>query len=230
MSRAFPLRLPWVLLTRYLSTPRHKAYTVPLVNQTQQFLTYAQPALANITTPESTLVSFWIGTNDIFDTVDSKVDDKTLYGDMAATLYASIQTIHDAGYRNFLIMNLAPLDKTPKNVAKIIPAPGPSKVKRFNDIMAAQAENFKQRNTDSKVVVFDANTFLTSVLKNPDPYGIKNTKGFCAAWNQPGVVADGTRYGCLPMNQYFWFNTAHMTTRTHEILAGEVKRVLSGGS
>jgi phospholipase/lecithinase/hemolysin len=71
---------------------------------------------------------------------------------------------------------------------------------------------------------------LNGVLKRPAPYGIKNTKDFCAAWNQPGVVADATVYGCLPMNEYFWFNTAHMTTRMHEILAVEVKKFLSGSS
>ena len=216
--------------TTIFSTPRHKAYTVPLVNQTQQFLTYAQPALHNITTPESTLVSFWIGTNDIFDTSTSKVPIDTLYTDMISTLYQSIQTIHDAGYRNFLIMNLAPLDKTPKNVRKLRPLPSTSMVNRWNTILASQASDFRTRNADSNVVVFDANTFLNGVLKKPAPYGIKNTKDFCAAWDQPNVVANAEQYGCLPMNQYFWFNIAHMTTRTHEILAAEVKRVLSGGS
>jgi phospholipase/lecithinase/hemolysin len=200
------------------------------VNQTQQFLTYAQPALHNITTPETTLTTFWIGTNDIFDTATSKVPVNTLYTDMITTLYASIQTIHDAGYRNFLIMNLAPLDKTPKNVAKLIPSPSSSKVNRFNSILASQARDFQKRNADSNVVVFDANTFLNGVLKRPAPYGIKNTKDFCAAWNQPGVVADATVYGCLPMDEYFWFNTAHMTTRMHEILAVEVKKFLSGST
>ncbi|KAH0287420.1 lysophospholipase A [Aureobasidium namibiae CBS 147.97] len=211
-------------------TPRHKAYTVPLVNQTQQFLTYAQPALHNITTPETTLATFWIGTNDIFDTSTSKVPIDTLYTDMITTLYQSIQTIHDAGYRNFLIMNLAPLDKTPKNVRSIRPLPSKSMVNRWNTILASQAADFRTRNSDSNVVVFDSNTFLNEILKNPAPYGIKNTKDFCAAWNQPNVVADATQYGCLPMDQYFWFNTAHLTTHTHEILAAEVKRVLSGGS
>lgn len=149
---------------------------------------------------------------------------------MISTLYQSIQTIHDAGYRNFLIMNLAPLDKTPKNVRKLRPLPSSSMVNRWNNILASQASDFRTRNADSTVVVFDANTFLNGVLKNPDPYGIKNTKDFCAAWDQPNVVANAEQYGCLPMNQYFWFNIAHMTTRMHEILAGEVKRVLSGGS
>jgi phospholipase/lecithinase/hemolysin len=198
------------------------------VNQTRQFLTYAQPALHNITTPESTLATFWIGTNDIFDTATSKVPINTLYTDMITTLYTSIQTIHDAGYRNFLIMNLAPLDKTPKNVAKLRPLPSSSMVNRFNSILASQAQDFQKRNADSNVKVFDANTFLNGVLKKPAPYGIKNTKDFCAAWNQPGVVADATVYGCLPMNEYFWFNTAHLTTRMHEILAVEVKKFLSG--
>ncbi|KAH0267873.1 lysophospholipase A, partial [Aureobasidium melanogenum] len=208
-------------------TPRHKYFTVPLVNQTQQFLTYAQPALSNITTPQSTLASFWIGTNDIFDTATSTVPFKTLYTNMIATLFASIQTIHDAGYRNFLIMNLAPLDKTPKNVLKRHPLPNTSMVNQFNSILASYALKFQNSNLDSTVALFDTNTFLNGVLKNPAPYGIKNTTGFCAAWNQPNVVADAEAYGCQPMEEYFWFNTAHLTSHVHEILATEVKSFLS---
>lgn len=103
-------------------------------------------------------------------------------------------------------------------------------VNRFNSILASQAASFQNRNQDSNVVVFDSNTFLNGVLKNPAPYGIKNTKDFCAAWDQPNVVADATQYGCQPMNEYFWFNTAHLTTRMHEILAAEVKKFLGGSS
>ncbi|THY96977.1 lysophospholipase A [Aureobasidium pullulans] len=211
-------------------TPRHKYFTVPLVNQTQQFLTYAQPALANITTPESTLASFWIGTNDIFDTATSTVPFKTVYTNMIATLFASMQTIHDAGYRNFLVMNLAPLDKTPKNVLKRRPLPNTNMVNQFNSILANQATAFQKKNADSNIALFDTNTFLNGVLKNPGQYGIKNTTGFCAAWNQPNVVANAGQYGCQPMEEYFWFNTAHLTTHVHEILATEVQKFLSGSS
>lgn len=103
-------------------------------------------------------------------------------------------------------------------------------VNQFNSILASSASKFQQQNPDSTVALFDTNTFLNGVLKNPAPYGIKNTTGFCAAWNQPNVVADATVYGCQPMEEYFWFNTAHLTSHVHEILATEVQKFLSGGS
>ena len=75
-------------------------------------------------------------------------------------------------------------------------------------------------------MVFDTTTFLNYVLDHPSEYGISNTTGYCAAYDQPDINTDPGKYGCAPLEQYFWYNTGHLTSHTHEVLAGEVEKFL----
>jgi phospholipase/lecithinase/hemolysin len=75
------------------------------------------------------------------------------------------------------------------------------------------------------LLAFDTNGFLNKVLDFPSRYGIKDTRGYCKSYDQPYVDTEPQRYGCLPLNEYVWFNDGHLTSRVHEILATELRRV-----
>ena len=97
--------------------------------------------------------------------------------------------------------------------------------------LQTQNEGFKQKHPDTTSLIFDANAFLNGVMDNATAtgeYGIKNITGYCASYDQPQINTDPGMYGCLPLDEYFWFNTGHLTSRVHEILAGEVGRFLEG--
>lgn len=51
-----------------------------------------------------------------------------------------------------------------------------------------------------------------------------------AAYNQPDIDTNPEKYGCLPLDQYFWYNSGHMTSHVHQILATEVRQYLVGRS
>lgn len=60
-------------------------------------------------------------------------------------------------------------------------------------------------------MLYDANTFLNGVLDNPVKYGIVNTITTCkAAQGNPEAGDKPAKFGCLPLDQYFWFNAGHM--------------------
>ncbi|KAJ9618252.1 hypothetical protein H2203_009168 [Taxawa tesnikishii (nom. ined.)] len=184
-------------------TPLHHNFTVPLVNQTAQFAQYGYPVLSKFVQPAQTLVAFWIGINDLI-----------------TTLFGAVQSVYDLGYRNFLFMNLPPLDRTPGNSKLPIPNNTTQKVDWYDAALANHSAAFGEQNADAKVMLFDANTFLNGVMDNASEYGIKNTTGYCASYDQPYINTDPASYGCLPLPEYFWFNTGHMTSHVHEILAG----------
>lgn len=215
----------WTLISSH-STPQHHNYTVPLVNQTQQFLTYAQPTLSKFVNPKRTLVAFWIGINDINDSAKYAVDFPSFYDKLIGTLFEAVQTIYDAGYHNFLFMNLPPLDRTPGNVLKSTPLPNATMIDWWDTALLSHTSTFKQANPKAEAFVFDVNTFLNGVLDSPGRYGIVNSTGYCAAYDQPFINEDSESYGCLPLDKYFWFNTGHLTSHVHEILAGEVAKFL----
>ncbi|GAB7349775.1 hypothetical protein MBLNU459_g0496t2 [Dothideomycetes sp. NU459] len=216
------------------STPLHHNFTVPLVNATANFLHYANPTLRTFVNPQQTLVGVWIGINDVGDTASLKnvTSFPALYASILTTLFASVQTLADAGYANFLFLNLPPLDRTPANAARAAPLPNATMVDAWGRELATQAAAFAARNPGTphadgvRAMVFDANAFLNGVMNDAAAYGIRNVTGYCAGYDQPFVDSDPGRYGCLPLSEYFWFNTGHMTSHVHQILAGAVESFL----
>ena len=101
-------RCSTVLIT---STALHHNWTVPLVNQTQQFLTWIEPEFRQHLkiTQHNTLVAIWIGINDIGDTSKRNVSFPDLYDDIISTMFTeSVDPLYATGYRNFLFVNLPP--------------------------------------------------------------------------------------------------------------------------
>jgi hypothetical protein len=92
------------------------------VNQIIQWATYAKPYLP--IKPAKALVAVFIGINDINDsdkyTFPRYALNSTtpitgfsdLYNAIIGTEFEALETVWSAGYRNFLFMNLPPLDKT----------------------------------------------------------------------------------------------------------------------
>lgn len=190
------------------STPLHHNFTVPLVNATANFLHYANPTLRTFVQPSETLIGIWIGINDISDTSTlTNVSFPALYSEIIGTLFNSVETLYEAGYKNYLFMNLPPLDRTPGNVLKTHPLPNATMVNQWDSILADHVQNFETENEGVKAMLFDVNGFLNGVLDHPAQYGIKNSTGYCASYDQPFINSDPQMYGCLPLPEYFWFNT-----------------------
>lgn len=189
--------------------PLHHNWSVQLVNQTEQFLRYGQPALRDIVDPERALVAVWIGINDIGDSSELAVDFPSFYEQLVATMFEeAVAPMHAAGYRSWLFMNLPPLDRTPGNVVRADgPLPNKTMIGWWDDTLERHAAAFAEENEGVTALVFDSNTFLNYVLDNPAEYNITNTTSYCAAYDQPLPV---TQYGCLPLDEYFWYNNGHM--------------------
>jgi phospholipase/lecithinase/hemolysin len=145
------------------------------------------------------------------------------------TLFASVETLYDLGYRKYLFLNLPPLDRTPGNQAKTNPSPNATQVAWYNEALEAQAGAFGSGRGDVQVEVFDAHVRLAGMLDDPGRFGIANTTGFCAGYDQPDVGVEYSKYGCpVPLEEYFWFNSGHLTSHVHRVLAGELEEWLEG--
>lgn len=189
--------------------PLHHAWSVQLVNQTAQFLRYGQPALRGVVDPARALVAVWIGINDIGDSDELAVDFPSFYEALVATLFEqAVAPVYRAGYRNWLFMNLPPLDRTPGNVVRAAgPLPNKTMIGWWDDTLDRHASAFAAQHEDATALVFDSNTFLNYVLDHPAEYNITNTTSYCPQYDQPLPV---TQYGCLPLDEYFWYNNGHM--------------------
>lgn len=152
--------------------------------------------------PDQTLVSFWIGINDISDSKNYAVNFPAFYDELMTTLFQAVESVYDLGYHNFLIMNLPPSDRNPGQPP--VPNNTTMKVNWYDAALANHSNIFATAHPDARVLQFDANTFLNGVMDDAASYGITNTTGYCPAYNQPNILTDPASYGCAPQDQYFW--------------------------
>lgn len=192
--------------------PLHHDYTTPFVNQTQQWLTWGEPVLGDKVDKDKSLVAIWIGINDINDAKSLNVDLNSFYDSIIAAIFEqSVRPLYQAGYHNFLLVNLPPLDRTPANQKSSRPLPSKQMVGWWNDNVVKRASQFTRKNCHAKVMVYDVNSFLNGVLDNPAEYGIKNTTHVCPGYSNPDVLTDPESFGCTsPIQTYFWFDSGHM--------------------
>lgn len=175
----------------------------------EQFLLYGQPALKNIIDPDKTLTAVWIGINDIGDSAELDVDFPTFYNELITTMFEqAVESVYQAGYKKWLFLNLPPLDRTPTNLVRAAgPLPNKTMIGWWDATLEQHASAFAEQYEDATALVFDANTFLNYVLDHPAEYSITNSTGYCLEYDQPLPVI---QYGCLPLDEYFWYNTGHM--------------------
>ncbi|ETS83488.1 hypothetical protein PFICI_05364 [Pestalotiopsis fici W106-1] len=192
--------------------PPHHSYTVPVANQTQRYLSYADQTLA--LDKSRSLITFWFGINDVFDTKNfytGPLTDEQLWNQIiSASFQQSVMPLLRAGFRNVLMMNFPPLDRAPPNLRSSDPYPTKSMVDLWNSILAKQSAQFQASNPGTKIMVYDDNKFFNQVLNSPGSYGIRVTDNFCRAYENPDVANNPSKYGCYPLSQYFWQSGAHM--------------------
>ncbi|EME84486.1 carbohydrate esterase family 16 protein [Pseudocercospora fijiensis CIRAD86] len=204
--------------------PLHHEFTVPFVKQVEQFVNYGQPALKEIVRKEDTLVVIWIGINDVNDSKEMNVDFPAFYEELIKALFTALEKVRKLGYCKFLFMNLPPIDRAP-GVITLFNMPNKSMVDCYDTALDKSVRSFREEK-DVWVKIFDANAALNNVMDGHEVYGIRNITGYCAAYNQPDIDTDPEKYGCLPLDQYFWFNSGHMTSHVHQILAAELRQYL----
>jgi phospholipase/lecithinase/hemolysin len=106
-------------------------------------------------------------------------------------------------------------------VAGATPLPNATMVQAYNSAIENAAKSFESTR-GVKAMVFDTYSYFTTILDDPLPYGIYNTTGYCAQYDAPDIATNYASYGCLPLKEYFWYNTGHITSHVHELLAGGV--------
>ncbi|KAI8933253.1 hypothetical protein NX059_009884 [Plenodomus lindquistii] len=207
-------------------TPAHWNHTVSFQQQIQQFSNYGNPALESIgLKKKDALVAVWIGINDINDLAKLRGKNATfasLYEKVQEYVFESVEKVYELGYKKFLFLNLPPLDRGPPT-----PSVNASLVAEFNGIHAQHADAFQAKHKDATVLQYDVNTVLNEVLDNYEDYGFKNITNFCPGYNQPDIQTNPAKYGCGEgLDTYFWYNSGHTTSRTHQVFTEKLVKWL----
>ncbi|KAH7020905.1 uncharacterized protein B0I36DRAFT_367381 [Microdochium trichocladiopsis] len=166
------------------------------VKQLNRFLNVYSPS-AVTKTPNTTLYAFWFGINDVgklFDSngtaSDADVLASGLYTQIFDRYFSLLRRLRtEAGARNFLFINVPPLERTP--IAQKAPK-GPynsrttALVTSFNQRIAELAGKVQNEFAGSTVYTYDAHGMFDHALGEPGSFpelaSVRDTADYCAAY------------------------------------------------
>ncbi|KAJ7147031.1 hypothetical protein C8R43DRAFT_1129820 [Mycena crocata] len=208
--------------------PLHHDYTVPMVQQVNQWLDYASKVIPH--PGGQTLTAWWIGINDTGDTLgNASISDFNAFWEREMRSYFhAVQKAHDNGLHTHLFINVPAEDRNPATVGSASKsAEMKTHILEFNTILANHVAAFKAANTDATVMTFDSNAWFNHVLNSPNEFGFTNVTGFCT---------------CADPSGFFWYSewlartlcpgrrssadSGHPTERVHLLLAEAVEAKL----
>ena len=185
--------------------------------------------------PAKTVFASWFGVNDVHQTYNSKQDpDEKLYQAIMSDYDKQLRRLHKLGARNFVILNVPPMDRSPATEHNGVDAQHREKraVQIFNNDLQAMVYSFaKVHNKDTTVQLYDTNKLFTEVLKKPQSHpqtaGYLVTNNYCKAYNL-GSAWNATSSDCShDLVEYFWLDGTHATWPMHQLLAKEVSEQLT---
>ncbi|KAL5531885.1 hypothetical protein ACEPAF_5448 [Sanghuangporus sanghuang] len=201
-----------------------------LTDQVNQFLSGAatKPSTGPWTS-DNALFSFWIGINDIGNSYYQSGDRDAFSDTLLDAYFALVQKIvspqshcmchrstdlslqYVVGGRNFLFVNVPPIDRSPLMLQQSADARNLEKagITGYNSKLAARATELEANDTGVQTWVWDSNTAFTVILDNPTSFGF----------------VDATSYGGTGS---FWGNDYHPSSAVNTIFGQNVSTVLSG--
>ncbi|KAJ7837904.1 hypothetical protein B0H13DRAFT_2239814 [Mycena leptocephala] len=214
------------LVTPYLPT------VLSLTDQVNEFLAGVakKPATAPWTSANA-LFTVWIGINDIGNSYGSGGDRSAFSDTLLNAYFALVQKLvrrhhlgfsvgrlfkffHSsigAGARQFLFINVPPIDRSPLMLAQSTSAQALEKsvIAGFNTKLAAKIAAFKAANSGVTTWIWDSNAAFTTILNSPTQFGFVDAVSF-------GNTGD------------FWGNNYHPATAAHQIFAKQIAALLAG--
>lgn len=195
------------LVAPYTST------VLSMTDQVNEFLNNvgSKPSYAPWTSSNS-VFSFFIGINDIGNSWYQSGDRAAFSDTLLDAYFALVQKVYDVGARNFLFINVPPVDRSPYMVSQGSSTTAAEKVvlDGFNTKLAAKITAWKATVSGASTYLYDSNTRLGQILDNPTAYGFQDNSTYGSATN------------------LVWCNNLHVSPGVHHYFATDIKTVLSG--
>ncbi|OQN98525.1 hypothetical protein B0A48_15786 [Cryoendolithus antarcticus] len=182
---------------------------------------------------ENTLFALFLGINDVGNAYYRSNSSDIFAAEFK--VYASlVDTLYSTGARNFLFLNVPPVDRSPLTAAQGAASQAAEKVAiaAWNANVTALAANLTKSYKDATAFVFDTNAAFTQVLDNPASHvetaPCKNTTGYCDAYMNGTPTWYTFNASCTySVDEYFWLNSLHPTFRMMNVTAQEIVQQLS---
>lgn len=219
-----------------------EAYHSGVPSLKKQVLEWYMPAYVvqrKFWTAQNSLFAFFIGIND----VGNSYAHGNLNGKVMDAYAALVDHVYDTGARNFVFLNVPPVDRAPMNALNALAAGKSAEavakkeaglILDWNKKLVDMVSNFSKTYPGATVFSFDTHTFYGKILDDPKSFeatkGIRNTTEFCAAYREHRDELKLETYipECgVGVHKYFWVDQLHPTVPVHNATAAEVAKLLS---
>lgn len=190
-------------------------------------------------TSDSSLFAFFIGINDVGNSWTQK-NESSLQATIFQEYAGLLEQIYAVGARNFLFLNVPPVQRAPLTAAQgpAAQAAEGAAIEEWNGRLLRLTRELRQNHPDVTTFAFDTYNLFNAVLNDPSIFPqtsqYKNTTGYCPAYMDGTPTETYFNASCgIPVNEYFWLNTLHPTYPMHNVLAQQIadllERVPKGG-
>ncbi|ORZ02419.1 hypothetical protein BCR43DRAFT_430848, partial [Syncephalastrum racemosum] len=192
---------------------KHHDFTVSFVEQVEQFVDFVNPRIK--WDPKSTLGAFWIGINDVGDTVKwTNISYSDFYAGIIDTYFDKMEELYEHDLRAFMFFNIPPRDRSPggsstKQYAQAIDT--------YNSILQQHISDFASNHNDAIVITIDAFSYFNQYLDNASELGFKDISTFCPNSTAPDFNTNYEAYGY----------SGHPTYPVHKLLAASIEKQLA---
>ncbi|KAI9735806.1 MAG: hypothetical protein M1834_001271 [Cirrosporium novae-zelandiae] len=198
-----------------------------------EFLVYYTNSTSVNWTASNSLFSIFIGINDVGNSYSSQ--NSTLNGLIFEAYSHLVDELYEAGARNFLFLNVPPVDRSPLTIAQGTSAQTieAADIADFNAKITNLTSSLEKTHLDATVFLFNTHEIFTQVLDDPTSYPqtelYKNTTDYCTAYEDGTDEWDSYDAACgIPVNEYFWLNNLHPTYPMHNATAAQIIELLEG--
>ncbi|RKL36646.1 hypothetical protein BFJ72_g8195 [Fusarium proliferatum] len=183
---------------------------------------------------ESTsLFAVWIGINDIANSYLN--DDADVHDKIFQSFRYRIDSLYQAGARNFLFLTVPPLEHAPRITGSSasgtrIPLMANATAK-WNSRYRLFQQRIKYLHPTATVFVYDTYPLFQKVMDDPSQFKetavYKDTETYCKAYQSGTDEIDTKLDECeYAANEYLWLNSFHPTSPMHKLLAKNVAQFL----
>ena len=137
--------------------------------------------------------------------------------------------LYVAGARNFVVINVPPMDRSPlgKRSNKFYP----NAITTFNLVLAEMVLRLAREHSDVTVFIFDANALFQTAMDSPRKFQqtkeLKNVDMVCGAFAGHPVKKGSMPPACgFKLEEYFWLDHFHPTYLVHQALAEKIAKFL----
>jgi phospholipase/lecithinase/hemolysin len=205
--------------------PLHDVSPIDLPSQLAQFLVDDPHPKANA------LYTLTIGANDLLDAIPVYATDPgSAIADVQAAVSNEISFISglaDDGAKNFLIMNVPDLGKTPEEAGASANATYLSSL--YDTDLASSLQTLSAAD-HLNVYLLDAFTLIDQGVADPAKYGFKNVTTPVWTGDYENPLSGTLNAHGKAQNTYLFFDHLHPTAHGHEILADAAIKALGHGA